>query len=186
MTVEEIYQNRDAFASKVQEVAAGDIGKRIPVLINLFHGHGYPELRANDPQAFAWQCADFILGLAEKLFRGGADGYVVALDLDFGPRRPLLRAHPCWYRLPGLHVDGQQFEREEVTFSSTGITKVPPPLTMRKPTVEPSSRRCFRPDTMSTWLGPTLVYRLRNVMKMMTMTTATMSAARMVQAVPAG
>ena len=24
MTVEEIYQNRDAFASKVQEVAAGD------------------------------------------------------------------------------------------------------------------------------------------------------------------
>src|SRR5438876_10142030 len=50
------------------------------------------------------------------------------------------------------------------TLSYTGQTNTPLPLTIRNPTslVVPSgsATRCLRPEITSTWLGPTLVYRL--------------------------
>ena len=90
------------------------LGKRIAILVNFLHRH-----RAENGAQMAFQrlggnVADFVRGLAEKLFRRGTNGYIVALDLDLGHAVHLHRHAFAGIDLRRLHIYREQFEREDV------------------------------------------------------------------------
>ena len=90
------------------------LGEGVAVLVNFLDGH-----RAENGAQMAFQrlrgdVADFVGGFAQKLFRRGADGNVVALDLDLRHAVHLHRHAFAGVNLGRLHINGQQFQREDV------------------------------------------------------------------------
>ena len=102
----------------VRHVAGGHfldfLGEGVAVLVNFLDGH-----RAENGAQMAFErlrgdVADFIGALAEKLFRRGADGNVVALDLDLRHAVHLHRHAFAGIDFRRLHINRQQFERQDV------------------------------------------------------------------------
>ena len=130
----------DDAQAHVRHVAGGHFlhlrGEGIAVLVDVLHRH-----RAEDRAQMAFQglhgdVLDLLGALAQELLGGGGDGDVVALDLDL---RHAIHAHRHAFagvnlRLLCTSMVSNSSERRS-TFSMTGQTKVPPPLTMRKPRI---------------------------------------------------
>jgi hypothetical protein len=129
----------DDAQAHVGHVAGGHFlhlgGEGVAVLVNILHGHGAENGAQMAFQRLRGDVLDFVNGLAEDLLGGGGDGNVVALDLDLRHAVHFHRHAFAGIDLRRLHINGQQFEREPVHLFKTGMTKVPPPLTMRKPRI---------------------------------------------------
>ena len=122
----------------VRHVAGRDFlhlrGERVAVLVNLLDGH-----RAENRAQMAFQrlhgdVLDVLGALAEKLFGGGRDGNVVALDLDLRHAIHFHRHAFARVNLGRLHIDREQFEREDVHLLDDRLNeRAAALLTMRNP-----------------------------------------------------
>ena len=108
----------DDAEAHVRHVAGGHfldfLGEGVAVLVNFLDRH-----RAENRAQMAFErlrgdVADFVGALAQKLLRRRADGNIVALDLDLGHAVHLHRHAFAGIDLRRLHINGQQFQREDV------------------------------------------------------------------------
>ena len=101
----------------VGHVAGGDFldfgGEGVAVLVNILHGHGAQNGAQMAFQSLRGDVLDFVNGLAQDLLGGGGDGNVVALDFDLGHAVHFDRHAFAGVNLGRLHIDGEQFQRED-------------------------------------------------------------------------
>ena len=97
--------------------------------------------------------------LAQKLFRRRGDGNVVALDLDLRHAVHLHRHALARVNFRRLHIDGQQFQREDVHLFDDRPDERAAALDDAKAdaSCRPPAHDVCVPETTSTWFGPTLV-----------------------------
>ena len=104
---------------------------------------------------------DVVDALAQELLGGGGNGDVVALDLDLGDAVHLDRDAFAGVNLGGLHIDGQQFQRKDIDFledrPNEHAAAFDDAEAAHATVPSGSTYLALRPETTSTWFGPTLV-----------------------------
>src|SRR5207247_4429596 len=98
-------------------------GEGVAVLVNFLDGH-----RPEDGAQMAFEglhgdILDFLNALAEELLGGGGDGNVVALYFDLRDAIHFHRHTFARVNLRRIHVDGEQFQREDVDFFDDRINE---------------------------------------------------------------
>ena len=89
-------------------------GKGVAVLVDLLDGHGAENGAEMPLERLHRDVLDVVRALAEELLRGGRDRNVVAFDLDLRDAVNFHRHALARVDLRRLHVDGHQFQLEDV------------------------------------------------------------------------
>ena len=104
----------DNAEAHVSHVAGGHFlhfgGEGVPVLVNLFHGHGAQDRAQVAFQRLHGDVLDFVGAFAEELFGRGRDGDIVTFHFDLRDAIDFHRHAFAGVNFGRLDVDGEQFE----------------------------------------------------------------------------